>query len=86
MALVIASSLSAKDVSAKATLVGVAALSPVTDLTLSGATYETRADGDPYFTREQGRRTLSALELSWASLAPVFADLNKYAATTHFIG
>ena len=40
-------------VSAKATLVGVAALSPVTDLTLSGATYETRADADPYFTRQQ---------------------------------
>ena len=33
---------------AKAILVGVAALSPVTDLTLSGATYETRADADLY--------------------------------------
>ena len=43
----------ARDVSAKATLVGVAALSPVTDLTLSGATYETRADADPYFTKQQ---------------------------------
>ena len=39
LALVLASSLSANDVSARATLVGVAALSPVTDLTLSGATY-----------------------------------------------
>ncbi|HLQ78174.1 MAG TPA: alpha/beta hydrolase fold domain-containing protein, partial [Terriglobia bacterium] len=28
-------------------------LSPVTDLTLSGATYKTRADADPLFTREQ---------------------------------
>jgi len=28
-------------------------LSPVTDLTLSGATYETRADADPLFTRPQ---------------------------------
>jgi hypothetical protein len=27
-------------------------LSPVTDLTLSGATYETRADADPYFTKQ----------------------------------
>src|SRR5712672_2925115 len=35
------------------TLVGVAAMSPVTDLTLSGATYETRADADPLFTRPQ---------------------------------
>ena len=28
-------------------------VSPVTDLTLSGASYETRADADPLFTREQ---------------------------------
>jgi epsilon-lactone hydrolase len=34
-------------------LVGVAVLSPVTDLTLSGASYETRADADPLFTRSQ---------------------------------
>jgi monoterpene epsilon-lactone hydrolase len=27
--------------------------SPVTDLTLSSVTYETRADADPYFTRAQ---------------------------------
>ena len=33
--------------------VGAAAMSPVTDLTLSGATYETRADADPYFTKQQ---------------------------------
>jgi len=39
--------------SINATLVGVAVLSPVTDLTLSGATYETRADADPLFTRPQ---------------------------------
>src|SRR5207302_165466 len=36
-----------------ATVVGVAAFSPVTDLTLSGSTYETRADADPLFTRPQ---------------------------------
>src|ERR1700752_4055615 len=53
LALVLASSVAAKAVSAKATLVGAAALSPVTDLTLSGATYETRADADPLFTRAQ---------------------------------
>jgi len=34
-------------------LVGVAVLSPVTDLTLSGATYETRANADPFFTHPQ---------------------------------
>jgi len=36
-----------------ATLVGVAVVSPVTDLTLSGASYATRADADPLFTRPQ---------------------------------
>ena len=39
--------------SGEPTLVGVAVLSPVTDLTLSGATYETRAEADPLFTRPQ---------------------------------
>ncbi|SIO28773.1 alpha/beta hydrolase [Paraburkholderia phenazinium] len=53
LALVLASRLAGNDVSAKATLAGVVALSPVTDLTLSGATYETRADADPLFTRAQ---------------------------------
>jgi monoterpene epsilon-lactone hydrolase len=36
-----------------AELVGVAVFSPVTDLSLSGETYETRADADPLFTRAQ---------------------------------
>jgi acetyl esterase/lipase len=36
-----------------ATPVGVALFSPVTDLTLSGASYETRADADPFFTKQQ---------------------------------
>ena len=53
LALVLASSVAGKQVSAKAVLVGVAVLSPVTDLTLSGATYETRAEADPYFTKQQ---------------------------------
>jgi acetyl esterase/lipase len=53
LALVLASCVATKAVLAKAILVGAAALSPVTDLTLSGATYETRADADPYFTKQQ---------------------------------
>jgi monoterpene epsilon-lactone hydrolase len=32
---------------------GAVVLSPVTDLTLSGRSYETRADADPYFVRAQ---------------------------------
>jgi acetyl esterase/lipase len=53
LALVLASRVSGETVSTNATLVGIAVLSPVTDLTLSGATYETRADADPFFTRPQ---------------------------------
>jgi monoterpene epsilon-lactone hydrolase len=53
LALVLASCVAAKAIPARATLVAVAAFSPVTDLTLSGATYETRADADPYFTKQQ---------------------------------
>jgi acetyl esterase/lipase len=34
-------------------LVGVVAVSPVTDLTLSGSSHERRAEADPYFTRSQ---------------------------------
>jgi epsilon-lactone hydrolase len=53
LALVLASRVTGEAASINATLVGVAVLSPITDLTLSGATYETRADADPLFTRPQ---------------------------------
>jgi monoterpene epsilon-lactone hydrolase len=53
LALVLASCVAGAAASTDAALVGVAVLSPVTDLTLSGATYETRADADPLFTRPQ---------------------------------
>jgi len=53
LALVLASRVTGEAASVNATPVGVAVLSPVTDLTLSGATYETRADADPLFTRPQ---------------------------------
>src|ERR1700730_6045054 len=45
LALVLASRVTGEAASISAALVGVAVLSPVTDLTLSGTTYETRADG-----------------------------------------
>jgi epsilon-lactone hydrolase len=53
LALVLASQATNETASGKAVLVGVAALSPVTDLTLSGESYTARADADPFFTREQ---------------------------------
>lgn len=53
LALSLASRVTNHAVSSDATLVGVAVLSPITDLTLSGASYETRADAEPFFTRPQ---------------------------------
>ena len=53
LALVLVSCVTAGAVAAEVTLVGAAVLSPVTDLTLSGASYETRAEVDPYFTKPQ---------------------------------
>ena len=51
LALVLALCVTAAATCGTATLVGAAALSPVTDLTLSGDTYETRADVDSRWHR-----------------------------------
>jgi monoterpene epsilon-lactone hydrolase len=53
LALVLGSRVTGEAASTNATLVGISVLSPVTDLTLSSATYDTRADADPFFTRPQ---------------------------------
>ncbi|SAL26947.1 hydrolase [Caballeronia choica] len=53
LALMLAAHIPGDAVSGKTALVGVAALSPVTDLTLAGESYVTRADADPYFTLPQ---------------------------------
>jgi epsilon-lactone hydrolase len=53
LALGLASRIASMTTSTDSTLVGVAVFSPITDLTLSGATYQTRADADPLFTRPQ---------------------------------
>lgn len=53
LALALASQVSADRSAGSARLVGLAAISPITDLTLSGATYEARAEADPYFTKAQ---------------------------------
>ncbi|PMQ04622.1 Monoterpene epsilon-lactone hydrolase [Dyella sp. AD56] len=53
LALVLASRVIGQAATIRATLVGAAVLSPITDLTFSGTTYVTRADADPLFTRAQ---------------------------------
>jgi monoterpene epsilon-lactone hydrolase len=40
--------------------VAVAVMSPVTDLTLSGESYQTRAEADPFFTRDQAADLVNA--------------------------
>jgi acetyl esterase/lipase len=53
LALGLASRVTGQGFGAIAELVGVVAGSPVTDLTLSGESYTTRAEADPFFTRAQ---------------------------------
>ena len=59
LALVLASCVN-DDASPDASLVGVVALSPITDVTLSSATYDTRADADHYFTKPQVAELVSS--------------------------
>lgn len=53
LALGLGSRVTAETIPSNAVLVGIAVLSPVTDLTLSGPTYDTRAEADFFFTRRQ---------------------------------
>ena len=63
-----------------ATPIGAVAFSPVTDLVLSGASYETRAEQDPLFTRPQVAAFVDSYlagadpKHRWAS--PLYADLS----------
>ena len=63
-----------------ATLVGVAVLSPVTDLTLSGATYDTRADADPFFTRPQVEALVHSYLGSADAKHPLASPLHSHLA------
>jgi epsilon-lactone hydrolase len=60
-------------------LVGVAVFSPVTDLALSGDTYRTRAEADPFFTRSQVARLvhsyLGQAEPDDALASPLYGTL-----------
>jgi acetyl esterase/lipase len=53
LTLVLLSIIRAQDNRSVIAPVGAVAISPVTDLALTGETYETRADADPYFTKPQ---------------------------------
>ena len=59
--------------------VGAVALSPVTDLTLSGQSWKTRAVADPYFTESQARELvlsyLNGADPTDPQASPLFGDL-----------
>jgi monoterpene epsilon-lactone hydrolase len=76
LALVLASRVTSELASIHATLAGVAVLSPVTDLTLSGASFETRADADPLFTRPQVAELVHSYLWSCDARHPLASPLN----------
>jgi acetyl esterase/lipase len=80
LALGLASRVTGEAVSTDATLVGAAVLSPVTDLTLSGATYDTRADADPFFTRPQVEALVHSYLGSAAATHPLASPLRSHLA------
>jgi acetyl esterase/lipase len=76
LALVLSSLVATQAIAIDLKLVATAVLSPVTDLTLSGASYETRADADPYFVVSQvtelARSYLAGTEPKHPLASPLF--------------
>jgi monoterpene epsilon-lactone hydrolase len=60
--------------------VGAVAISPVTDLALTGESYETRAEADPYFTKSQAARLVASYlgetEPKNPLASPLYGDLS----------
>src|SRR6202042_1952457 len=71
--------LSANSPSGTVAPVGAVVLSPVTDLSLTGGSWETRASADPYFTHPQAvelvRAYLNGHDAGDPFASPLFADL-----------
>jgi epsilon-lactone hydrolase len=66
--------------SSNPSIVGAVVLSPVTDLTLSGESWESRADADPIFVREQAQSLVAAYlgntDPADPIASPLFGNLN----------
>jgi monoterpene epsilon-lactone hydrolase len=79
LALVLLSLFAARSSAADMVPAAAVALSPVTDLTLSGSSIETRAVADPYFTRSQIEALVHAYvgdaDPSDPLVSPLFGDL-----------
>ena len=69
----------AASIETEARLVGAVAMSPVTDLTLSGGSMQDRADADPIFSRDMVAQFVSAYLVDSdprdARASPLFGDL-----------
>ena len=61
-------------------LVGAVAVSPVTDLALTGESYETRAEADPYFTKSQAAGLVASylgeIDPKNPLASPLYGDLS----------
>jgi acetyl esterase/lipase len=79
LALVLLSIATAQSASGGVLPVGAVTLSPATDLTLSGASYETRAQADPYFLKSQAaelvRSYLGDADPKNPLASPLYGDL-----------
>jgi monoterpene epsilon-lactone hydrolase len=82
--------LAATKASGSEALVGGVALSPVTDLVLSGDSWSTQADADPFFTRPQAaelvRSYLDAHGPEDPFASPLYADLKGLAPIRVHVG
>ena len=71
-------------------LVGAVALSPVTDLTLSGRSWSTRAATDPFFIQPQAtelvRSYLAGQDAGNPFASPLYADLKGIAPLRVYVG
>jgi monoterpene epsilon-lactone hydrolase len=80
LALVLLSIASARASNDAAAPVGAVVFSPITDLALTGESFETRAEADPYFTKSQAaglvRSYLGATDPENPIASPLYADLS----------
>ena len=80
LALVLLAIASARSLTNTVVLVGAVAFSPVTDLALTGESFDTRADADPLFTRSQvaglARSCLGETDPKNPLASPLYGDLS----------
>jgi monoterpene epsilon-lactone hydrolase len=90
LALVLLSIATAQAVSGGIAPAGAAVLSPVTDLGLTGESFETRAEVDPYFIKSQAaglvRSYLGETDPKVPSASPLYGDLTGLPAIRVHVG